>query len=51
MGTKISVKIKCKQGCACKKYRNNAGVKTQEDYPTTENRGKERLEEYSISVA
>ena len=25
-----------KQGWACKKYRNKAGVKTQEDYPTAE---------------
>ena len=38
------------QGLTCKKYRNKVGMKTQDDYPTTENCGKERLEDYSISV-
>ena len=33
----------------CKKYRNKAGMKTQEDYPT-KNRGKRRLGDDSISV-
>ena len=33
---KFSVKIKYKQGWACKKYRNKAGMKTQEDYPAGE---------------
>ena len=27
------------------------GIKTQEDYPAAENCGKERLEDYSTSVA
>ena len=30
---------------------NKAGMKTQEDCPTTKSRGKERLEDYSTSVA
>ena len=32
---KFLVKINHKQGWACKKYRNKAGMKKQEDYPTT----------------
>ena len=36
-GKNISVEINHTQGSwACKKYRNKAGMKTQEDYPTTE---------------
>ena len=35
-GKKFSVKIKCKQECASKKYRNKEGMKTQEDYPAAE---------------
>ena len=31
------MKIKYKQVWACKKYRNKAAMKTQEDYPATEN--------------
>ena len=31
---------------AVQKCVNKAGLKTQEDYPTTENLGKERLEDY-----
>ena len=32
----FSAKIKYKYGWACKRYRNMAEVKTQEDYPVTE---------------
>ena len=32
------------------KYRNKDRMKTQEDYPTTKSRGKERLEDYFTSV-
>ena len=35
-GKKFSVKIKYKQGWACKKYRNKDGIKAQEDYPAAE---------------
>ena len=33
---KISVERKHKWGWVCKKYTNKAGMKAQEDYPTTE---------------
>ena len=35
-GLKISVKINYKYGWVCKKYRNGAEMKMQEDYPATE---------------
>ena len=35
-GKNFSVKTNYKQGWACKKYRNKAGMKTQEGYPATE---------------
>ena len=35
-GKKFSVKIKYKQGWACKKYRNEERMKTREDYAAAE---------------
>ena len=35
-GENFSVKIKYKQGWACKKYKNKEGMKTKEDYPAAE---------------
>ena len=35
-GKNFSVNMNHKQERACKKYRNNAGMKTQEDYPAAD---------------
>ena len=49
---KFSAKINYKEGRACKKYKHQEGMKAHEDYTLLQKiRGKERLEDYSTSVA
>ena len=50
LGVKISAQINSKQGWACKKYRNKAGMKYKKTILLQKNHGKERLEDYSTSV-
>ena len=50
-GMKFLQNFKNKYGWTSKKYRNKSGIRTEGNYSTTENHGKERLEDYSTSVA
>ena len=43
--------MKCKWGRAWKKYRNKEGMKTQKTILLQKSRAKERLKNYSTSVA
>ena len=52
LGIKISAKMKYNQGWACKKYRNKEQMKKHKKTVLLQkSRGKEKLEDYSTSVA